>query len=593
MASSWADPPAPEPGSSAFEATAEIPSRTIRSPEEIDDPTRDGWDTESFTEEAMAQWKALGKTLRDPAGLAGADLHRFAAAGFECAGLRPSALATVTEGRGYRVRRGTAPNFPPPTPAAAGNGPVRLRALLLELLAPLQQAAGVDSYFKIYRVTAGPDHVDTEVDVEISGRLPEGSLQINAVWRVRWPGSTAQKSPRLGVIEVLDHEEVEVRTSKQTLFSDCTAAVLGGDPVFRDQIRHGINRWWGRIDITVGFLVFARYGGAIGDADGDGLDDLYVCQPSGLPNRLFVRQADGTMSDRSAAAGVDWLDVTASALFVDFDNDGDQDLAVATIEYVHMMENDGTGRFRPAARLPIGADPQSLCAADYDLDGDVDLYVCMNDDFVLGKQKRSRGTFTHHDATDGAPNHLFRNDGGWVFSDVTGETGLDVHNTRHSLSACWEDFDDDGDPDLYVANDYGPNNLFRNDGGRFVDIAFEAGAEDYGSGMSAHWGDFDRDGRMDVYVANMWSSAGGRVTTQEKFRPQEPPEVRARWRRFAKGNTLLRNLGGGKFAEVTAAAGVEMGRWGWGSIFSDVNNDGWEDLVLGNGYLTMKDEKDL
>jgi hypothetical protein len=257
------------------------------------------------------------------------------------------------------------------------------------------------------------------------------------------------------------------------------------------------------------------------------------------------------------------------------------------------MENDGTGRVRLAASLPIGADPQSLCAADYDRDGDLDLYVCMNDDFALGKEKRSKGTFTHHDATDGAPNHLFRNDREWRFRDVTAEVGLDVNNTRHSLAACWEDYDDDGDPDLYVANDYGPNNLYRNDGGRFTDVAFDAGAEDYGSGMSAHWGDYDRDGRMDVYVANMWSSAGLRVTHQDRFHPEESPEIRRRWQRFAKGNTLLRNRGDGTFEETSRAAAVEMGRWGWGSIFADVNLDGWEDLVLGNGYLTMEDDADL
>ena len=98
---------------------------------------------------------------------------------------------------------------------------------------------------------------------------------------------------------------------------------------------------------------------------------------------------------------------------------------------------------------------------------------------------------------------------------------------------------------------------------------------------------------MDAYVGNMWSSAGNRITFQQHFKPDVPREIKERYQRLARGNTLLRNLGNGKFVDESSQAGVEMGRWSWGSQFVDVNNDGWEDLVVSNGYITTEDTGDL
>ena len=215
--------------------------------------------------------------------------------------------------------------------------------------------------------------------------------------------------------------------------------------------------------------------------------------------------------------------------------------------------------------------------------------------------------FVVHDANNGGTNSLFRNeitsDGTWQFTDVTTEVGLDANNHRWSLAAAWEDYDNDGDQDLYVANDYGRDNLYRNDAvtgkegktyaRRFVDISQTAHVEDSGTGMSISWGDYDRDGWMDAYVANMWSSAGKRITFQNRFKPQAPSEMKRRFQRLARGNTLLRNTGNGTFDDRSAPAAVEMGRWAWGSNFVDVNNDGWEDLFVCNGYITTEDPGDL
>ena len=176
-----------------------------------------------------------------------------------------------------------------------------------------------------------------------------------------------------------NYQEVTASGPDGVWFSDCTESVLGKNPSFGEQLLYGLNHWLGRIERVNGIHAFARWGIAVGDVNGDGLDDLYVCQPGGLPNRLFVQNPDGTASDVSQSAGVDWLDHTSAALLIDLDNDGDQDLLLATENAVLVMENDSVGRFRHRKALPpADRDPQSLAAADYDNDGDLDFYVCMD-----------------------------------------------------------------------------------------------------------------------------------------------------------------------------------------------------------------------
>jgi hypothetical protein len=123
-----------------------------------------------------------------------------------------------------------------------------------------------------------------------------------------------------------------------------------------------------------------------------------------------------------------------------------------------------------------------------------------------------------------------------------------------------------------------------------LDVAGRAGVEDQASGMSVSWGDYNHDGLMDLYVGNMFSSAGNRIAFQERFR-QAPGGLEGgaavdRFRRFARGNSLFANVGDGTFRDVTYEADVAMGRWAWGSLFVDINNDSWQDLVVGNGFIT-------
>ncbi|MFP6883435.1 MAG: VCBS repeat-containing protein, partial [Roseibacillus sp.] len=162
-------------------------------------------------------------------------------------------------------------------------------------------------------------------------------------------------------------------------------------------------------------------------------------------------------------------------------------------------------------------------------------------------------------------------------------------------AASWDDYDDDGDPDLYVANDYGRNNLYRNDRDengdlKFVDVAKKAGVEDISAGMSVTWGDADGDGDRDLYVSNMWSSAGNRVAYQRNFQTEAGETAREEFQRHARGNSLFLNKGDGTFADASLTAGVAMARWAWGSLFADLNNDGRNDLLVANGFITQPDD---
>ncbi|MCI0461744.1 MAG: VCBS repeat-containing protein [Gemmataceae bacterium] len=572
------------------------------------DPGVQGWDTEVLSEVIEKQLKAIGQVIKaaakPPGDTAPNDVvpndaltqaHPLATSDYQSSALRPADLQAVWQDQGARVfrpaRQATAASALAPP---AHEGPPGFAAALKELAAGLRQASDVWVKFKLFRIADSRPVIVTRAYYQAAGRTPQGIVQQGATWRCRWrmqPRDDGRSVPQIERIEVTDYEESLGTAS--TWFSDCTRAALADEPAFDAQLKHGLNYWVQRIDRSYRTGISERYGLAVGDVNGDELDDVFVCQPVGIPARLLVQQPDGTYRDRATAAGVDFLDHIASALFLDLDNDGDQDLVLSTLYRVLFLANDGQGRFTLRhEQVTKEWDVHSLAAADYDGDGDLDVLLTVG----TGTSGLPRGDY--FDARDGGGTFLFRNDisadpKAWAFTDVTAEVGLKKYNYRVALAAAWEDYDEDGDPDLYVANDFGPNDLFRNDGGKFVNVALEARVEDYGSGMSVSWGDYNRDGRMDLYVGNMFSSAGNRITFQaEKLRALAPDSL-SLLQRFAKGNSLFENLGNGRFSEVGDRLGVEMGRWAWSSLFVDLNNDGWQDLYVVNGYVTNDMPDDL
>src|SRR5258708_464974 len=193
---------------------------------------------------------------------------------------------------------------------------------------------------------------------------------------------------------------------------------------------------------------------------------------------------------------------------------------------------------------------------------------------------------------------MMRNNRDGTFRDVTAESGLNQNNTRYSFCCGWSDYNRDGWPDLFVVNDFGRKNLYRNNGdGTFTDVAPQAGVEDVGAGMSVCWLDFDNDGAEDLYVADMWSAAGERISAQETFKKDSPGEVRALYRKHAMGNSIFRNTGfrnrGTAFEDTTNSAGVGMGRWSWSSDAFDFDHDGFPDLYIANGMVSGTLRPDL
>jgi hypothetical protein len=485
-------------------------------------------------------------------------------------------------------------------------GPAGARTTLGEALAGLRGAFSGPGptrvKFKIFNVME-MERATRQYVSAVGPAADGGLLEINATWRIRWDGSAT--APVLAEVWREAHEEV--RHHRPTpLLVDATEAVLPKTADVRRQYLHGTDEWRQQIEVFNRMFKFAYNGLALGDADGDGRDDIFSCQNGGLPNRLFLQQADGTLRDATVESGLGHLDSTQGALFLDLDNDGDQDLVASMPSGLVFFENTGRGRFEARVRSRVAEAGYSLAAADYDQNGFIDIYVCRyHADRKDGAQLAV--PVPYFNAENGGANYLVKNlgpsrRGEWLdFEDATKEAGLDAKNSRFSFAAVWDDLDGDGDLDLYVANDFGRNVCYLNDlvpSGRavFREVAMDIGLKDGGFGMSAATGDFDRDGRRDIYVGNMFSGAGSRVTRQPKFRPGDPTGVVEEFQLMARGNSLYLGRGANgqaRFEDVSVASGTTMGRWAWGSVPADLNHDGWEDLVVANGYVSGRRPDDL
>jgi hypothetical protein len=391
-------------------------------------------------------------------------------------------------------------------------------------------------------------------------------------------------------------EEVLSR-AHSPVFADVTERAFAANAAYHSQLAHGVDYWRTVLDGACGIDVYGHNGVAVGDFDGDGLDDIYVCQPAGLPNRLFRNKGDGTFEDVTEASGTGLLENTACALFADVNNDGRQHLIVVRSSGPILFLNDGTGKFRAkpdAFRFETA--PQGTftgaAIADYDRDGWLDIYFCLYL-FYQGTEQYRYPT-PYQDAENGPPNFLMRNNRDGTFSDVTAKSRLNQNNTRYSFCCGWNDYNQDGWPDLYVVNDFGRKNLYRNNGdGTFTDVADSAKVEDVGAGMSVAWCDFDNDGREDLYVADMWSAAGLRVSGEESFQASAPAGIKQQFRKHAMGNSLFHNNGDAAFADVSSKSGIGVGRWSWSSDGWDFDHDGFSDLYITNGMVSGLSEQDL
>lgn len=553
---------------------------------EIDhlDPALDGWTSETNSDQSSGALKEIGERVFGVAARKMVPDPSVPHLTARCETLLPRNLEVVFSDRGLTVSRWSRAENSATDGVASNAG--TFRGAVTDMFAKSTAAA---KNFRIAFKNTRSDGHQTRTKVQMSFVDGDVLVQHNAEWTCTWESS--QDSMRLVAVQLENVEEVRSELTSRTILTDCTESVLGKNDSYHQQLSVSVDTWRDTLDWRLGLDVAGPHGLAVGDANGDGLPDLFVCEPGGLPNRLYLQQDDGTALDVSATSGIDWLEPAASALFLDIDNDGDQDLVFTSGRYFISCENMGSARFELKDVLSMTGVARSIAAADFDSDGLIDIFVCCYlsrdvalDDVGLGMP------MPYHDANNGPANVMFKNQGDWQFEDVTDAAGLDQNNRRFSYAAAWEDYDNDGDVDLYVANDFGRNNLYQNNDGKFVDVAAAAGVEDIATGMSVSWGDYNRDGHMDLYVGNMFSTAGNRVMYQRRFQSDKDEETRGQFRRLARGNSLFRNNGDGTFRDVSVEESVTFGRWSWASLFVDLNNDGWQDILVANGMITSDED---
>ncbi|MDE2664708.1 MAG: CRTAC1 family protein [Acidobacteriota bacterium] len=321
------------------------------------------------------------------------------------------------------------------------------------------------------------------------------------------------------------------------------------------------------------------------DFDRDGWMDLYLVNGGRweelvqgkrtVSNALYRNNGDGTFANVTDKAGVGNPHWGMGVAAGDYDNDGWVDLFVCNYGSNTLYRNNGNGTFSDVtATAGVGDGRWAVSASfgDYDADGWVDLYVTNTVQFDYKDPDpmdcHYRGITVQCGPLGmvGDSDILYRNNGDGTFRDVSEPAGVSEVTPSYGLGAIWSDYDNDGDLDLYVANDQMANFLFRNQGdgtfeetGLFAGAAFSDDGTAQGS-MGVDFGDYDRDGLLDIYITHFSDDY----------------------------NTLFRNLGQGRFRDMTRGAGLTFSSWpmvGWGTGFVDLDHDGWEDIFAANGHV--------
>ena len=319
------------------------------------------------------------------------------------------------------------------------------------------------------------------------------------------------------------------------------------------------------------------------DYDGDHFQDFYLVNEGYLDreaaeqptNALYRNNGDGTFTDVTVTAGVGDTGYGMGCATADYDNDGDMDLFVTNYGPNALYRNEADGTFSDVSEQAGLADSSWSVGtgwADYDNDGYLDLFVGNYLEFepwaptVRNLVSLGEGYRMYPGPRDyeGQPDRLYRNRGDGTFTDVSEQVGLNPLVAK-AMGCGFGDYDSDGDMDLFVSNDRTPNHLYRNDEGRFTEVALWAGvaydeAGHESGAMSVNFADYDNDGRMDLFVTNF----------------------------IFEYNSLWRYLGGDSFADVTLEADLAMGTFSyvaWGGIVFDYDNDGYLDIYVANGHV--------
>ena len=337
------------------------------------------------------------------------------------------------------------------------------------------------------------------------------------------------------------------------------------------------------------------------DYDSDGHDDLFISARYAAP-QLFRNLGNSTFKDVSIESGLTSGNCVTSALFADFDNDGDPDAILCRSLEPTLYYRNNNGRFENVTYKLCDLGEQffvvSAAAADVNRDGLLDVYLTTytpgTDVLPIWKERYlppedaarldllSENAHPYFDDR-GGPNILLMNRGDGRLERAGGEA---VKLWRKSYQPAWADVDGDGDDDLYVCNDFSPDSFLRNDTpkGATDPIFVDAYAEHFPDGemafgMGASFGDYDNDGDLDLFVSNMYSKAGNRIINLVG-------DVDPRIKVAARGNFLYRNTDGNFHQVAKSDAPETRTGWSFGGQFADFNNDGLLDLYVPGGYYT-------
>ncbi|MDQ8182988.1 VCBS repeat-containing protein [Pelagicoccus sp. SDUM812005] len=331
------------------------------------------------------------------------------------------------------------------------------------------------------------------------------------------------------------------------------------------------------------FLGTIGSGLALGDVDGDGLADIFYAGKD-TPHRLYINQGDLRFVEDAAQRGIpEHNGIGAGAAMVDIDNDGDLDIYVTYTGFPNELYiNQGKGVFRESATdwgLAVETGSNAPSFSDYDLDGDLDLYLQCN-------------FLTDSGDGEGMADLLLENQEG-TFVDVTEKAGISGRGQGHV--ALWWDFDDDGWPDLYVANDFeSADRLYRNNkDGTFSDVLRDRLPTSPYSAMGADVGDLDNDGVAELLVAEM--ATRDPVKHQRTVATIETKSIYAPRRSASQymQNMLSVKIGREQFTEVSRWAGLNATDWTWAVRFADFDNDGLQDAFFTNGMVRAFHDGDL
>ena len=331
------------------------------------------------------------------------------------------------------------------------------------------------------------------------------------------------------------------------------------------------------------FLGSIGTGIALGDVNGDGLADIYAMGKDS-PNALYLNNGDFSFIDATAESGVAGRDgIGAGVSMVDIDNDGDLDIYATYTGFANeLFINDGKGVFTESARqwgLDIETGSNAPAFADYDRDGDLDLYLQCN-------------FLTASGLPEGMPDLLFENLGE-RFVEVTAEAGIEGRGQGHA--AIWWDYNEDGWQDIYIANDFEPaDKLYRNNkDGTFTDVIKEVMVWAPYSAMGADIGDVNNDGHIDLFVAEMATKdhvKHHRTVGMINFKLLRAPTGAVSQ---YMNNMLAVKAGPNQFIEVGHLAGLEATDWTWSPRFADLDNDGWLDAYFTNGMARAFHDGDI